>query len=43
MPAALAAKMPSSVAPIFPQRVILANFSGSSVSSETLMRRTPAA
>ena len=35
--------MPSSVAPILPQRVMLANFSGSSVSSDTLIRRTPAA
>jgi hypothetical protein len=34
-------RMPSRTLPRSPQRVILANLSGSSVSIETLMRRTP--
>ena len=40
---ASAASMPSSTLSSLPQRVIAANFAGSSVSSETLIRRTPAA
>ena len=42
-PAALAAKTPSKVCSIFPQRVTAVKVAESSVSSETLLRRTPAA
>ena len=42
-PASRAAPMPSSTWASRPQRVIRANFAGSSVSSETLMRLTPQA
>ena len=41
MPAARAAAMPSSTTGRSPRRVIARNLSGSSVSSETLIRRTP--
>ncbi len=41
-PALCAASIPSSTCGSRPQRVIAANFAGSSVSSETLTRRTPA-
>ena len=40
-PAARAASMPPRTLSRSPQRVIALNFAGSSVSSETLMRRTP--
>ena len=40
-PAARAASMPASTLSRSPQRVMARNFAGSSVSSETLMRRTP--
>ena len=40
-PAARAASMPARTLSRSPQRVMARNFSGSSVSSETLMRRTP--
>ena len=40
-PAACAASMPAKTLSSSPQRVMARNLSGSSVSSETLMRRTP--
>ena len=40
-PAAFAAAIPSSTCPKRPQRVMAENFATSSVSSDTLMRRTP--
>ena len=42
-PAAFAAKIPSRIGSILPQRVIWLNFTGSSVSSDTFTRRTPEA
>ena len=42
-PAACAASMPASTLSRSPQRVMARNLSGSSVSSETLMRSTPCA